>query len=180
MKRTDDIVRERGKDFIAPFIHYSRRPDDGENATVRMASYKNGKIDWTGVHVSAKRKRDVEKLQNLLDGMPKFRGTVYRGCSFETDKERDSYISSLIASPESLMGFISTSPDPVVVHHYAGAKPFRVILVIPNSRNAACFGPYSSHPEDEEALISCDFYLQALDKYEKDGIMYIIAEEKRR
>lgn len=42
------------------------------------------------------------------------------------------------------------------------------------------FGPYSTHPEDEEALISYKFYLKGLTKYEEDGILYVLAEEVPR
>lgn len=42
------------------------------------------------------------------------------------------------------------------------------------------FGPYSTHPEDEEALISYKFYLKGLKRYEADGMLYVLAEEVAR
>lgn len=36
------------------------------------------------------------------------------------------------------------------------------------------------HPEDEEALLSYRFYLRAVDKMQKDGIIYIIAKVEKR
>ncbi len=180
MKRTDDKIREKGADFVKPFMHYSSRPGDSENNAVRQAKYVNGVLDWTGVNVSDERKDNVKKLENLLNEMPKFRGTVYRGCSFDSEKDRDWYVSSLMIEPENLKGFVSTTPDPIVAKHYASAKKYRVIVVVPNSKNAVYFGPHSRHPEDEEALLSHKFYLKGLTKYENDGIIYIMAEETRR
>ena len=52
--------------------------------------------------------------------------------------------------------------------------------MVPNSQNGVYFGPYSYHPEDEEALISYKFYLRGLQKYEEDGILYVLAEEVAR
>ena len=90
------------------------------------------------------------------------------------------YLTKLFTEPEKLMGFISTTPDPVVAHHYTKSGNFKIIVVIPHSRNGVYFGPYSKHPEDEETLISYKFFLRGLKKYEKDGILYILAEELPR
>lgn len=180
MKEVSNAIKKLGKVAIKPFRHYSSRPGDSENIVVRQASFKNGKLDWTGVEVSEKRKKAVEDLQNLLDIMPKFKGTVYRGCNFPKEEDRDLYISTLMLEPEKLMGFISTTPDPVVARHYASAGKNKVVIIVPNSQNGVYFGPYSTHPEDEEALISYKFYLKGLKKYEENGIVYVLAEEVAR
>ena len=180
MDEVDQKVREIGKEGLRPFMHYSSRPEDSENAAVRKAAYHNGVIDWTGVEISEARKKAVAELHHLLDIMPKFHGTVYRGCAFDNEDDVAEYIEKLLRTPEKLTGFISTTPDPVVAHRYASSGAYKVVIVVPNCRNAVYFGPYSTHPEDEESLINYDFYLKALDKYEKDGIIYVIAEEKRR
>ena len=180
MRRIYEKVAELGKAALKPFKHYSSKPGDSENIVVRQASFKGGKLDWTGVKVSEERKRAVADLQNLLDIMPKFKGTVYRGCAFDTAEKLDAYLQKLFGEPESLMGFISTTPDPVIAHHYASSGKFKVVVVVPNSQNGVYFGPYSTHPEDEEALISYKFYLKGLKKYEEDGILYVLAEEVAR
>ena len=180
MRKIYEKVAELGKAALKPFKHYSSRPGDSENIAVRQASFKNGKLDWTGVKVSEKRKQAVADLQNLLDIMPKFHGTVYRGCVFDTSEKMDAYLQKLFGEPESLMGFISTTPDPVIARHYASAGKYKVVVVVPNSQNGVYFGPYSTHPEDEEALISYKFYLKGLKRYEKDGILYVLAEEVAR
>ena len=180
MQKTDDFVKEKGKKIIQPFIHYSSRPGDSENNAVRLAKVKDGEIDWTGVKVSKKAKQKVQDLYDLLDVMPKYHGTVYRGCSFAREADMQEYINKLMNSPETLMEFISTTPDPVVAHHYASANTYRVIVVVPNVKNAVYFGPYSAHPEDEEALISYKFCLSGLKTYKRNGIVYVIAEEIAR
>jgi len=180
MKEVSGAVQKMGKDAIKPFRHYSSRPGDSENVSVRQAAFKNGKLDWTGVEVSEERKRAVADLQNLLDVMPKFKGTVYRGCSFDSIDDAENYIRKIFEKPETLKGFISTTPDPVVARHYAAAGKIKVVVVVPNSQNGVYFGPYSTHPEDEEALISYKFYLKGLTKYEEDGIIYVLAEEVAR
>ena len=180
MKEVSAAVKKLGKGAIKPFRHYSSRPGDSENIVVRQASFKDGKLDWTGVKVSEERKRAVADLQNLLDVMPKFHGTVYRGCSFEKKEDAEVYLQKLFGNPKSLSGFISTTPDPVVARHYAAAGKFKIVVVVPNSQNGVYFGPYSTHPEDEEALISYKFYLRGLKKYEEDGIIYVLAEEVAR
>ena len=38
----------------------------------------------------------------------------------------------------------------------------------------------SSPPEDEEALLSYKYYLKPIEKYKKDGIVYVLAEEVPR
>lgn len=177
VKKKADSLPENG---LQPFRHYSSRPGDSENVAVRKAQFKDGKLDWTGVDVSEKRKQAVADLQNLLDIMPKFHGTVYRGCAFDTAEKMDAYLQKLFGEPESLMGFISTTPDPVIARHYASAGKYKVVVVVPNSQNGVYFGPYSTHPEDEEALISYKFYLKGLKRYEKDGILYVLAEEVAR
>ena len=68
----------------------------------------------------------------------------------------------------------------VSLNHYTKSGNFKIIVVIPNSRNGVYFGPHSTHPEDEETLISYKFFLRGLKKYEKDGILYILAEELPR
>ena len=180
MDAVDQKIREIGEDAVEPFLHYSSRPGDSENVSVRQAAFKDGKLDWTGVKVSEERKQAVADLQNLLEIMPKFKGTVYRGCTFDTAENLDAYLQKLFGEPESLMGFISTTPDPVIAHHYASSGKFKVVVVVPNSQNGVYFGPYSYHPEDEEALISYKFYLKGLKRYEKDGILYVLAEEVAR
>lgn len=112
--------------------------------------------------------------------MPKFHGTVYRGCSFDSVDAAEKYLNLLFNAPENLKGFISTTPDPVVARHYASAGKIKVVVVVPNSQNGVYFGPHSKHPEDEEALISHKFYLKGLTKYEEDGILYVLAEEVPR
>ena len=67
-----------------------------------------------------------------------------------------------------------------MAYHYATGGKFPVVIVIPNSHNAVYFGPHSTHPEDEEALISYKFYLKPVEKYRKDGILYIMVEEAPR
>lgn len=180
MDRTDEAVkklREQDKKAIKPFLHYSGRPGDSENNDIRAAA-EDGEINWE--KVSPKALKKINALQGLLDQMPKFHGTLYRGCAFENKDDFAGYVASIFEKPKSLTGFISTTPDPVVAHHYAANGKYKVVIVIPNSRNAVYFGPYSKHPEDEEALMSYKFYLQAVDKFEKDGILYIMAEEVPR
>ena len=180
MDAVDKKVDEIGKKALQPFKHYSSRPGDSENVAVRQAQIKDGKLDWTGVKVSEERKQAVAELQNLLDVMPKFHGTVYRGCSFDSIDDAEKYLNLLFNDPENLKGFISTTPDPVIAQHYASAGKIKVVVVVPNSQNGVYFGPYSTHPEDEEALISYKFYLRGLKKYEADGILYVLAEEVAR
>lgn len=180
MQTTDDAVEKIGVKGLMPFLHYSSRPGDSENIVLRQASFKDGEIDWTGVKATPVRKKAVAALQDLLEKMPKFRGTVYRGCAFETEEAFHDYLKKLFAEPENLMGFISTTPDPVVAHHYASADKYKVVIVVPNSQNGVYFGPYSRHPEDEETLISYKFFLKGLQKYEHNGILYVLAEELPR
>ena len=137
-------------------------------------------IDWSKTNVSPKRKKAVEELQNLLDKMPKFHGTLYRGCSFSSRQAMNNYVEKLLNEPTKLTGFISTTPDPVVAYHYAKAGKHRVLVVIPNSKNGVYFGPHSTHPEDEEALISYKFYLRGLKTYETDDILYVMVDEVLR
>ena len=180
MQATDDAVLKIGADGIEPFMHYSSRPRDSENIFLRQAAFKEGEIDWTGVDATPKSKKAVADLQHLLEIMPKFHGTLYRGCAFASLTKAEKYVTDLFENPTSLKGFISTTPDPVVAHHYAASGDFKIIVVIPNSKNGVYFGPHSTHPEDEETLISYKFFLRGLKKYEKDGILYILAEELPR
>ena len=176
------------KDGLDPFLHYSSKPGDSPNLFVRETQFKDGEIDWTNAKIpKGKTPEDLKKaikdtaaLQELLDVMPKFKGTVYRGCTFDTAEKLDAYLQKLFGEPESLMGFISTTPDPVIAHHYASSGKFKVVVVVPNSQNGVYFGPHSTHPEDEETLISYKFYLRGLKKYEADGILYVLAEEVAR
>ena len=177
VKKKADSLPENG---LQPFRHYSSRPGDSENVAVRKARFKDGKLDWTDTGVSEERQKAVTALQNLLDVMPKFHGTLYRGCSFDNVEDAETYLRKIFERPETLRGFISTSPDPVVAAHYAAAGKIKVVVVVPNSQNGVYFGPYSTHPEDEEALISYKFYLKGLKRYERDGILYVLAEEGAR
>ena len=177
MEQTDAAVRKLGEDAIAPFMHYSSRPGDSENNDIRNASV-NGQIQW-GI-ISAGAIARIDALQNLLDAMPKFHGTLYRGCAFDDANAARQYVKLIFSKPENLTGFVSMTPDPVIAHHYATAEKHSVVIVVVNSRNAVYFGPHSKHPEDEEALLSYKFYLKPIEKYEKDGIVYIMAEEVPR
>ena len=180
MRRTDDRIAQIGLETIAPFKHYSSRPEDSENVAIRNSGSIKAVIDWSKTNVSPKRKKAVEELQNLLDKMPKFHGTLYRGCSFSSRQAMNNYVEKLLNEPTKLTGFISTTPDPVVAYHYAKAGKHRVLVVIPNSKNGVYFGPHSTHPEDEEALISYKFYLRGLKTYETDDILYVMVDEVLR
>ena len=178
MARTDEAVTKlKGADekAIDPFLHYSKRPAYGENYNIRRVVGPNGEINWSKLSPGAKKR--INDLDALLERMPKFHGTLYRGCTFDSEEDLARYVSTFTAVPRELTGFISTTPDPVVAHHYATGGKFPVVIVIPNSHNAVYFGPYSKHPEDEEALMSYKFYLKPVEKYRKDGILYIMAEE---
>ena len=83
-------------------------------------------------------------------------------------------------TPESLSGFVSTTPNPAIAHHYAKQGKIKMILVVPNSRNAVYFGPYSTHPEDQETLLGYDFYLKGLTYCKKGDIVHILAKECKR
>ena len=189
MDAVDQKIREAGgEEVVTPFLHYSSKPGDSPNVFVRETEFKDGEIDWTNAKIPKdktpedlkKAIKDTAALQELLDVMPKFHGTVYRGCSFDSIDDAEKYLNLLFNDPENLKGFISTTPDPVVAHHYAAPGKFKVVVVVPNSRNGVYFGPHSTHPEDEETLISYKFYLKGLKKYEADGILYVLAEEVAR
>ena len=173
MSRVDEAVRKLGEDEMEPFMHYSGRPKDSENRDIRRAM-RDGVIAWN--MISDRGQKRIHALQALLDKMPKFHGTLYRGCTFDSEDRLLEYLKTLAETPQNLGGFISATPDPVVAHHYATLGRFPVMIVIPNSREAVYFGPYSKHPEDEEALLSYKFYLKTVEKYKKDGIVYVMAE----
>ena len=79
-----------------------------------------------------------------------------------------------------MTGFISTTPDPVIAHHYASVGDYKIVVVVPNSQNGVYFGPYSTHSEDEEALISYKFHLKGLKMSKNDDIVYVLEEEVAR
>ena len=105
---------------------------------------------------------------------------MYRGCSFAEEKDAQDFLRRILGNPESLKGFISTTPDPVIAHRYASSGAFKVVVVVLNSKNGVYFGPHSTHPEDEEALISYRFYLRGLKMTKMDGIVHVLAEEVPR
>ena len=147
---------------------------------VREAVFKDGKLDWTGTGVSQERQKGAAALQNLLDPVPKFHGTLYRGCSFENADDAGKYLDLLFDGPPKLKGLIAVTPDPVIAQHYASVGKVKVVPVLPTSQNGAYYGPRSTHPEDEEALISYKFYLKGLKTIQKDDILYVLAEEVPR
>src|SRR5574344_1001521 len=178
MQRTDDFVAKNGNKAMDPFLHYSSRPDKGENYSIRYASDAAGVLDWS--KVSAENARKIRELDALCAAMPKFTGQLYRGCCFSDQEALKNYVDILFRKPESLSGFVSMTPDPVLAAHYASGAPFQVVLVVPNARNAVYFGPYSKHPEDEEALLSRNFYLRGLKTRREGNTVYVLAEEVAR
>ena len=178
MQSVGGWVARYGENKLNPFMHYSSRPEYGENFALRKASTADGKIKWD--EISDQRKKQINALQKLLSDMPKYKGTLFRGCTFESQEEADGYFKSLMDTPESLTGFVSTTPNPAIAHHYAKQGKIKMILVVPNSRNAVYFGPYSTHPEDQETLLDYDFYLKGLTYCKKGDIVYILAKECKR
>ena len=178
MQEINNWVNENGKDKLNPFMHYSSRPEYGENSALRGATTADGNIKWD--EISDQRKKQINALQKLLFDMPKYKGTLFRGCTFESQEEADRYFESLMDTPEALTGFVSTTPNPAIAHHYAKQGKIKMILVVPNSCNAVYFGPYSTHPEDQETLLDYDFYLKGLTYCKKGDIVYILAKECKR
>ena len=177
MQKVDNWVNGHEKKRLDPFMHYSSRPEHGENAALRSAS-ADGRIDWN--KIPEKRRKQIDDLQKLLSDMPKYKGTLFRGWAFESQEEADRFFDALMDTPESLSGFVSTTPNPAIAHHYAKQGKVKMILVVPNSRNAVYFGPYSTHPEDQETLLGYDFYLKGLTYCKKGDIVYILAKECKR
>ena len=122
----------------------------------------------------------VDNLSSLLDRMPRLNAPVYRGCSFPTAQARQDYVTKLFDKPKSLTGFVLTTPDPVVAMQYAKASAHPMVIVVPHSAHAVYFGPHSTHPEDEEALIDYRYYLKGVATFSRGGILYVVAEEKER
>ncbi len=67
-----------------------------------------------------------------------------------------------------------------VAMQYAKASAHPMVIVVPHSAHAVYFGPHSTHPEDEEALIDYRHYLKGIARFTSGGILYIVAEEKER
>ena len=72
------------------------------------------------------------------------------------------------------------TPYPVVAMQYAKASAHPMVIVVPHSAHAVYFGPHSTHPEDEEALIDYRYYLKGIARFTSGGILYVVAEEKER
>lgn len=178
MKKTDDAVAKIGEDALEPFYHYSSRPDKGENYSIRYASDPSGVVDWS--KISLENAAKIRALDALCNTMPEYHGTLYRGCCFDDPAKMNDYIGKILQSPESLTGFVSMTPDPVLAAHYASAEKYKVVLIVPNSKNAVYFGPYSKHPEDEEALLSRNFYLRGLKTRKEGDTVYVLTEEVSR
>lgn len=90
------------------------------------------------------------------------------------------FVHDMIEHSQEFRGFTSLSPDFETALYYALKGPAHVIIVIPESTHGVYWGPYSSQPRDHETTLDHKFYLRGLKKYEKDGTLYVLAEEAPR
>lgn len=168
MAQTDAYVKSLPQEALLPLYQYTNKDEAGVNRALRQKTQTSEEMDA------------ITAFSKLLENGPKFRGTCFRGCFFESKQAASSFVRKLLDIPEDLTGFTSLSPDFETALYYALKGQAQVIIVIPESANGVYWGPYSSQPRDHETTLDYKFYLKGLEICEKGDKLYVLAKEMRR
>lgn len=96
---------------------------------------------------------EIERLNRILEDAPKWDGPVYRGMSFRTKEEFDSFLNNVNSGESMYFGFTSSSYDQAVAEKYIHADaPYKVMIHIENPQHGALIGNNSTKPSDREVL----------------------------
>lgn len=131
-------------------------------------------------------RRETERRLRVLEQLPKFSGTVYRGMGFETDEKVNQFTKKWRRGLSPLTGFISTTYVKGNEGLYIDKAIKKVILIVHDTSKGSYIGHLSSTPADEEVLFSCNQKFRLMTKDElgrepietKDGITYINIKER--
>ena len=131
-------------------------------------------------------RNETERRLRVLEKLPKFRGTVFRGMDLKTEEDRNEFKMKWQKGLSPLTGFISTAYVEKKAFLYLKNATAKVILIIHDSSSGSYIGHLSSTPADEEVLFGCNQKFQMMTKEElgkdpiemKDGTMYIDIKEK--
>ncbi|MBD2076217.1 DUF1073 domain-containing protein [Phormidium sp. FACHB-592] len=123
-------------------------------------------------------KESADGTNLYVRSMPKFKGEIHRGLKFNTDEERDKFISS-VSNGFELQALSSFSSDPAIALRFSVGmkkKPGVVISVKSNTKGASVKG-VSSVPAEDEIVVPKGAKYKVVKQYVKDGTVHLDVEE---
>ena len=129
---------------------------------------------------SHEQRKKIDQLNKLVDDAPKYVGAAYRGMNFDTREEASKIFNALFETPSALNGFSSFSPSMETGYYYANLPRggrFKLIMIIPDSKNGTYLGANSLQPRDKELLFDQKTYFQGLTFTESGDTVYVLCKE---
>ena len=123
--------------------------------------------------------RENARLSSLLEKLPAYHGTVYRGMAVKQEIWEEIK-QDLLDGNDVLKGFVSTSWNKAKALGYAmnGEEKVKVLFEIVDSSNGHFLGPVSCTPDDKEVLYAPNQTFRLIDIQEISGVIHVRLEEK--
>ena len=155
--------------------------DEGERHSLDAYTSRDPyRLNWAArneVELDSVQQREQDRLIKVLNKLPTYSGTVYRGMWLD-DKTWQKFQYDFSKGKTPLTGFLSTSWDKGMAEQYArsnepDAKGVAVVFVIDKCTKGHFLGPISSTPADEEVLYATGQQFKCTGIVNENGYIYV-------